>query len=105
EVHQSQFTLTKLFGPRLGSDQTTILAEAGYTHMNLPDGLFFAGPNATLAPGSNPGTGAPTSTAPAQGHATKDSWGYRVLARLDFLNCFDRFNIFPRIIFFHDVKG
>lgn len=102
-VQQSQVSVTKILGPLWKMDLLTLAGEAGYTHMNLPDGKYFQGYATTLAPGSNPGTG--VSNAPIQGQATKDSWGYRVTGRMDFLNSFFQTNLSPRVTFSHDVSG
>ncbi len=88
-------------------DVLTVAGEAGYTHMNLTDGKYYQGYATSLAPGSNPGGDPLTSInhTPIQGQATQDSWGYRVTARMDFLDSFFQTNISPRVTFSHDVSG
>ncbi|MBL0059280.1 MAG: DUF1302 domain-containing protein [Elusimicrobia bacterium] len=102
-VQQSQVSVTKVLGPLWKMDVLTVAGEAGYTHMDLTDGKYYQGYATSLAPGSNPGSG--VSNAPIQGQATKDSWGYRVTARMDFLDSFFQTNISPRVTFSHDVSG
>jgi hypothetical protein len=106
-VQQSQVSVTKVLGPLWKMDVLTVAGEAGYTHINLTDGKYYQGYATSLAPGSNPGGDPLTSInhTPIQGQATKDSWGYRVTARMDFLDSFFQTNISPRVTFSHDVSG
>ena len=53
-MHQMVATATKAFGPILGASQVVAIAEVGYTHLDLPDDLKFAGPGCHLPqPGSD----------------------------------------------------
>lgn len=109
-VWTAQSTLTKVFGPMLGSQQFTLLGEAGGVWANLPSkdtlrydssGTFTSGsPAAMLA------TPFPTIAATPSGtFADKFSWGYQVLGRLDYNNVFPNVNMQPSLAFTHDVRG
>ncbi|MDB6169458.1 MAG: hypothetical protein JWM88_2322 [Verrucomicrobia bacterium] len=109
-VVTAQSTLTKVFGPVLGSQQLTLVAEAGGLWANLPgkDTLRYDGPG-TFSSGSaaamtNTGFGTIPAT-PSRAFADKFSWGYQILARLDYNNVFAGVNLSPSIAFSHDVKG
>lgn len=103
EMHQFQMTGTKVFGPTLAAESLTVLGEVGYTYLNLPSNLLFNGPGVQLpAPGSF--NAANSSFQPA-GYAAKGSWGYRLLARLDYPNAIAGGTLSPRIAFSHDVHG
>jgi hypothetical protein len=106
ETHQIQTTLTKAFGPSLGSDQLIAIGEIGYTHLDLPDDLLFAGPGVFLpAQGSNTATTSGSTQPGNEGYATRNSWGYRLLARMEFNNAVGAATLSPRVGFSHDVEG
>ena len=106
EMNQIQTTLTKAFGPTLGSNQLIAVGEIGYTHLDLPDDLLFAGPGIFLpAQGSSTATTAGSNQPGNDGYATRNSWGYRVLARMDFNSAVGAATLSPRIAFSHDVDG
>lgn len=111
---QAQFTLLKTTGQNnpLKAQDVLFLAEFGahYVHdMEDIETLRYEGPNTPL-PFSV--AGIPASAQPLNG-ATQDpdgyaddfSWGYRLISRLSYLSVRPGVNIFPRVIFFHDVKG
>jgi Protein of unknown function (DUF1302) len=109
-VWTAQSTVTKVFGPMLGSQQFTLLGEVGGVWANLPSkdvlrydgsGTFTSGsPSAMLA------TPFPTVPAtPSDAFADKFSWGYQVLGRLDYNNIFPNVNMQPSLAFTHDVSG
>lgn len=109
-VWTAQTTLTKVFGPTLGSQQFTLLGEVGGVWADLPDKgtLRYDGPGSFT--GGNPaamiGAGFAT-TPPTPGDAFADdfSWGYQLLARLDYNNIFPNVNLQPTLAFTHDVGG
>lgn len=106
EMHQLQLTGTKAFGPTFGAEQLAVVGEVGYTYLNLTSGLLFNGPSTHLpAPGSFAGASAGATQPGGEGYATKDSWGYRLLARLDFPNAIGPATVSPRVVFSHDVRG
>lgn len=109
-VWTAQSTLTKVFGPTLGSQQFTLLGEVGGLWANLPSkdtlrydgsGTFTSGSAAAMLATPFP-TIAPTATG---GFADKFSWGYQVLGRLDYNSIFQNVNMQPSLAFTHDVSG
>jgi hypothetical protein len=106
QMHQVQMTATKAFGPTFGAEQLVVVGEAGYTYLNLPSNLLFNGPATHLpAPGSFTGASNGSSQPGGAGYATTGSWGYRLLARLDFADAVAGGTLSPRIAFAHDVHG
>lgn len=110
DVWTAQTTLTKVFGPTLGSQQFTLLGEVGGVWANLPskDTLRYDGPG-TFTAGSQAemnGTGFPQFAAtPAGAFADKFSWGYQVLGRLEYNNVLPNVTMLPTVAFTHDVRG
>jgi hypothetical protein len=109
-VSTAQTTLTKVFGPLLGSQQFTLLGEVGGVWANLPskDLLRYDGPgtftSANAATMINTGNGAFPPT-PSSAFADRFSWGYQVAGRLDYTNVFANVNVSPSLAFTHDVSG
>ncbi len=109
-VWTAQSTMTKVFGPMLGSQQFTLLGEVGGVWANLPSKstLRYDGPG-TFTSGSQTamnGAGFPQFAAtPESAFADKFSWGYQLLARLDYNNVFPNVNMQPSLAFAHDVNG
>ena len=109
-VWTAQTTLTKVFGPTLGSQQFTLLGEVGGVWANLPSkdvlrydapGTFTSGNPAAMV---NTGFGAIPAT-PYSAFADSFSWGYQVLAKLDYNSLFAGVNVSPSVAFSHDVSG
>ncbi len=109
-VVTTQSTVTKVFGPTLGAQQLSVVAEAGGVWANLPDqsvlrydgpGSFSSGSATTMV---NTGFAAIPATNEAA-FADSFSWGYQVLAKLDYTNVFAGVNVSPSIAFAHDVRG
>lgn len=103
-MHQVQMTGTKTFGPTFGAEQLVVVGEVGYTRLELPSSLKFAAPGCHL-----PQVGSSTSTSSgstsAGCFATENSWGYRLLGRLDYPNAIGSITVSPRLAFSHDVNG
>ncbi|WP_350431040.1 DUF1302 domain-containing protein [Shewanella sp. H8] len=111
DTTQAQMTFTHLFGPTLGLDNLTMLAEVGGVWIHdMPgfDELRLSGPG-TARSGGNPEmtgiiealhNGPETNPFP-----TDFAWGYRLVAKADFNNVFAGVNMYPRVIFSHDVDG
>ena len=109
-VWTAQTTLTKVFGPTLGSQQFTLLGEIGGVWANLPPksqlrydapGTFTSGSQAAMN-----GTGFATFAAtPESAFADRFSWGYQVLGRLEYNNVLPNVNLLPTVAFTHDVSG
>ena len=108
DVFQAQATATKLFEPVLGADQILLLGEVGVTWIpGLPDeselrfdgpGTFTSGNPFFTAVGVQPET-------QGDGFADDISWGYRLVARADYLGAIGPVNLLPQIAFAHDVDG
>jgi hypothetical protein len=103
-MHQVQATATKAFGPILGASQVVAIAEVGYTYLDLPGNLKFAGPGCHLPQPGSDASSAYNSTS-AGCFATRNSWGYRLASRIAFDNVIDGGTVTPRIAFAHDVSG
>lgn len=111
DTTQAQVTFTHLFGPTLGLDNLTMLAEVGGVWIHdMPgfDELRLNGPG-TARSGGNPDmpgiiqalhNGPETNPFP-----TDFAWGYRLVAKAEFNNLFAGVNMSPRMIFSHDVDG
>ena len=113
EVWQPQFTVTKLFGPTLGASQWVLVGEAAATVVpDLPskDVLRFDGPGTALsgdplAPAILGGQGHAPYSESADAFADDFSWGYRLAARIDYMDVIGGVNLSPAIVFAHDVDG
>ena len=104
KMHQLQATATKAFGPTFNANQLVTVGEIGYTHLDLPGDLKFAGPGCHLPqPGSSTSTSYNSDSTNC--FATKNSWGYRLVGRLDYDGVVDGGTVSPRIAFAHDVDG
>ncbi len=111
DVWSAQTTMTKVFGPMLGASQLTVLGEVGGIYVpDLPDKntLRFDGAG-TFTGGHQPFlNSAGFSTVPAtHPDAFPDdlSWGYQIVAKLDYNNLFAGVNASPSVSFVHDVRG
>ncbi|MDP5185678.1 MAG: DUF1302 domain-containing protein [Alishewanella sp.] len=116
DTAQAQVTLTHLFGPMLGADNFTMLAEVGGVRINnMPsqDVLRLNGPSTDRSGGPLIGAngvsdglhtglsnGAETNPFP-----TASAWGYRILAKADYNNVFAGVNLSQRLVLSHDVNG
>lgn len=104
KMHQVQFTGTKAFGPTFGAEQLVMVGEVGYTYLDLPSNLKFAAPGCHLPqPGSNAASAFNSTSTDC--FATKNSWGYRLVGRLDYPNAIGAATVSPRVAFSHDVEG
>lgn len=116
DVTQAQMTATKLFGPTLGASQFTLAAEVGITRVHgMPSKskMRLDGPGTPVS--GNP-LHSDSATYPLAAHDGKDaepasafadatSWGYRMVARLDFNNAIGAVTLSPRVAWAHDVNG
>jgi len=103
-MQQVQLSATKAFGPTFGAQQFVTLGEVGYTHLNLPRDIPFNAPGVFLpAPGSDTETS--FGSVQEDGYASRSSWGYRLVARMDYPNAIGAATLSPRLVFNHDVKG
>ena len=109
-VWTAQTTVTKVFGPMLGSQQFTLLGEVGGVWANLPSkdtlryegsGTFTCGNPAAMVTAGFPQFAA----TPQSAFADKFSYGYQLLGRLDYNNLLPNVNVQPTLAFTHDVSG
>jgi hypothetical protein len=104
KMHQLQFTGTKAFGPTFGAEQLVTVGEVGFTQLDLPSNLKFAAPGCHLPQPGSSATSAFNSRS-TNCFATENSWGYRLVGRLDYPNAIGAVTVSPRIAFSHDVHG
>jgi len=104
KMHQVQMTGTKTFGPTFGAEQLIVVGEVGYTRLDLPSNLRFAAPGCHL-PQEGSSTATSSGSTSAGCFATEDSWGYRLVGRLDYPNAIGAVTVSPRLAFSHDVSG
>ncbi|TVP87607.1 MAG: DUF1302 domain-containing protein [Thioalkalivibrio sp.] len=103
-AQQVQLSATKAFGPTLGAQQFVAVGEVGYTHLDLPRDVPFNAPGVFLpAPGSDDTTS--FGSVQEKGYASRDSWGYRIVGRMDYPNAIGAATLSPRAVFSHDVSG
>ena len=106
QMHQLQFTGTKIFSQTLGAESLTVVGEIGGTYLNLPSGQLFAGPGVVLpALGSSTLTTAGSTQPGMAGYATTGSWGYRLVGALSYPNAIGGATLVPRLAYSHDVHG
>lgn len=105
KMHQVQATATKAVPQVLGAEQFVLVTEAGFNYLDLPAGLEFEGYGTLLPVLQSSANIASGGSAQPGGWATKKSWGYRLVARLDYPNAIMGVNVSPRIAFSHDVEG
>ncbi len=104
KAHQIQTTATQVIPTILGAQQLALVGEVGYTFLDLPTSVLFDGPGTAL-PALAAASNAAGGSVQNGGYATQHSWGYRAVARLDYLSLLGAWNMSPRAVFSHDVKG
>jgi hypothetical protein len=99
-------TGTKSIPAFANADQLVLLGEVGYTWFhNLPTDVKFNGP-AVFLPATQLGAALSSLNSVQQtGFLTKNSWGYRLVGRLEYNNALLGGNITPRLAWAHDVSG
>jgi len=121
KVVTGQMTATKVTRGYFGADQSTFLVEAGFVKadLNSKSTLRYDGPGTFVSGDLNymNNSGSNTSVAaqiaagtlpgsePASAFADEFSWGYQVVARLDYNNAFKGVNVSPLLVYSHDVGG
>jgi len=109
DLYQVQSTFTFMLNPgALGYNSGVILAEIGWQHVdNLPDKDEL---RAEVSPTYTPGD--PVSAAAfnvpvtdSDDFADADSWGYRLLCKVDYNNLIGAVTVSPRVAWAHDVQG
>jgi len=110
DIIQAQTTFTYLLPPIswLGSKGGLLIGEVGWEHicgMPSKDKMRLEGPG-TVTPGGAVSAAAMSQPQVRSKHfADQDSWGYRILAKLDYFNVFGPIGFTPRIGWSHDVRG
>lgn len=118
---QAQLTVTHLFGPVLGTDNFTLLAELGGIDIkDMPDQeiLRLNGPNTDRSGYPLLGTNAAgqiisktglhtalSNGAETNPFPTASAWGYRLVAVANYNNVLAGVNLTQRLTFSHDVNG
>ncbi|MBW1646405.1 MAG: DUF1302 domain-containing protein [Deltaproteobacteria bacterium] len=110
DIVQLQTTLSYLLPPIswLGSKGGLIIGEVGWEHVcDMPSRskMRLEAPG-TVTPGGAISAAAMGQPATDSGHfADGDSWGYRILTKLEFYNVIGPIGFTPRLAWQHDVKG
>ena len=110
DIVQLQTTMSYLLPPisMLGSDGGAIVGEIGWEHIrDMPnkDVLRLEGPM-TSTPGGDTSAAAFGQEPEGASHfADQNSWGYRILLKLDYFNVIGPVGLSPRIAWAHDVSG
>lgn len=122
EAHQLQLLALKAIPNILGAEQAVLLGEMAYFFQDLPDGILFNGPGVYIPGRSNSGTfkvsdlvSLPNFTYPnaivangsaqTTGYASKESFGFRLVGRLEYTDVFAGINLLPRLVYANDVFG
>jgi hypothetical protein len=92
---QVELGLRQLLGPRLGASQTILGADFGYVHV-------YDMPGRNHLRLSAPGVTGPSDF---DHLPDADSWGYRLLAALNYDNVFGGLSVQPYVAWFQDVTG
>lgn len=95
EVTQIQSTLIHTFDQVLGADQLALVGEAAYVHVAGLESKRKARYGRDTVYGDERNAG----------YTTKNSWGYRASASLEYSNVFAGVNLEPNIAWSHDVSG
>ncbi|MCX7171761.1 MAG: DUF1302 family protein, partial [Proteobacteria bacterium] len=112
--NQAQINVLQAGNGLLGAMQYLFVGEVGYQWNNKRDDkrynrnfIFGIGPDPTLG-GNTCGTfnRQPDGCSSNEGYVTKNSWGYRLLARLEYPNVYNTgVTVFPMVFYSQDVKG
>lgn len=103
---QAQMTATKGIPNILGADQLVMVGEFGYTkYSGLRDGLKYNGPGVSLPATVEGAVAGQAGAVQPDGFITENSWGYRLVGRLEYPNLLLGANVAPRVAFNHDVRG
>jgi hypothetical protein len=106
KMTQFQLTGTKAVPNILGADQAVLVSEVGVTRFSgLKNNLKYNGPAVYLPATSQGAIASQAGSVQTEGFLTSNSWGYRVVGRLDYSNLMFGANVAPRFAYNHDVKG
>jgi hypothetical protein len=109
DLYQVQSTVSYILNPGfLGYDSGVIMGEVGWQHVeDMPDKdeLRMEG-TATYTPGSEEAAAIyNVPVTDADDFADADSWGYRLLCKVDYNNLIGAVTVSPRVAWAHDVQG
>lgn len=114
KVWTGQLTVTKVGRGIFGADQSTLIFETGFVNADLPGrsqlrydgpGTFVSGSLTAMNNSGNNSAGIQPLSEPSSAFASTFSWGYQIVGRLEYNNAFKGVNVFPTLIFSHDVSG
>jgi len=106
KMTQMQMTATKSIPNILGADQAVMVGEVGFVRYGgLQTGQKYNGPAVFLPATIQGATTGQSGAVQNTGFVTDNSWGYRLVGRLEYSNLVLGANVAPRIAFNHDVKG
>ncbi len=106
KMMQAQATVTKGIPNFLGADQLAMVGEFGFTkYSGLRTGQKYNGPGVSLPATVEGAIAGQAGSVQPDGFITENSWGYRLVGRLDYANVLFGANASPRVAFNHDVKG
>lgn len=106
KTSQLQVTGTKAFPNVFKADQAVIVGELGYTkYHDLPSDLKFNGPAVFLPATALGALASGAGSVQETGFATTNSYGYRLVGRLDYTGGPFGTNWSPRLAWAHDIKG
>ncbi|EIK95276.1 protein AidA [Pseudomonas sp. M47T1] len=92
-ITQLQSSLSQDFDEVLGAERLSLVAEAGWVHVDDVSSSDRLGRDAVFG------------TAGSHGFVTSNAWGYRAQAQLDYANVFQGVNLKPSVAWSHDVSG
>uniref|UniRef100_UPI000A5A4DCC DUF1302 family protein n=1 Tax=Colwellia sp. TT2012 TaxID=1720342 RepID=UPI000A5A4DCC len=113
-VSQAQVTFTHFIDQVWSAERLTLISEVGYNHLgDLNSSALRFGRDSIFGNGELPDNrNCPTMANPvnpqncnSKGFYTRNSWGYRARAMLDYQNVFAGVNLKPSLSWSHDVKG
>ncbi len=115
KVWTGQMTATRIGRGFFGANQSTLVAEIGFVHADIPpskttlrydgNGTYVGGNLAAMnASGSN-ASGIPPLSDPPDAFADRFSCGYQVVGKLDYNNAFAGVNVSPLLVFAQDLWG
>ena len=109
DVTTAQTTLTKIFGPTLGADSFTVVAEAGGLWADIPPPSVLryevSGTYTSASQAAMDAVGGGRIATPLSHFADDFAWGYRFFGRLEYNNLFAGVNFLPSVSWGQDVSG
>lgn len=109
DMYQAQTTVSRILNPSfLGNDSGVILAEIGWVHVaDMPEkDELRCEVSPTYTPGDDAAAallGVPATE--SEDFADADSWGYRLMLKLNYFNAIGAVTLSPRVAWAHDVDG